>query len=111
MANRKTVLAVLTGLLVGALMGAGVIQYAELTADVLMARTDYHYRSARYNSQQESDPALLRNDGMTGVRGTEPKTATLRGAASAKESARSCNRIGDMTARAKCLNKVIDSLE
>lgn len=107
MANR-IITAVLTGLAVGALMGAGVVQYATLTADILLARTDLHYRSARYNSLQNEDSALLRNDGMTGIRSAEP--APARGAAPAQLPRSGCMRIDDGAARATCLEQLINAI-
>lgn len=68
MANSKhTHLAAFVGVLVGVLMGAGAVHTAELTADMLLARTDFHYRSARYN-QVTSDESIMRDDGLTGAR-------------------------------------------
>ncbi|ALM09665.1 MAG TPA: hypothetical protein DEB30_00755 [Candidatus Peribacter riflensis] len=90
MANRHIRVAALTGLLVGVLMGAGVVHYAELTADLLIARTDYNYRSQRYNRELDMQ-GLNRDDGIVGARRlewsndetrTEKAPATgLRGAA------------------------------
>lgn len=106
MANRTT-LAVLTGLVVGALMGAGAVQYATLTADILVARTYDSYRSQRYNSLQGS-PAELRNDGMAGVRSPTSKAAT-HGAGSTKLSTRTCVKYSNPIERSECLEKLIES--
>lgn len=68
MANsNKTRVAVLVGMLAGVLMGAGAVHYAELTADLLIARTDFHYRSQRYNDTLNNQ-GFNRDDGMVGAR-------------------------------------------
>ncbi len=65
--SKNTRLAAFVGVLVGVLIGAGAVHTAELTADMLLARTDFHYRSARYN-QVTTDNSLYRDDGFTGAR-------------------------------------------
>lgn len=68
MAKRNTTrLAVLVGLLAGVLMGAGAVHYAELTADLLIARTDFNYRSQRYNETLNNE-GITRGTGMAGAR-------------------------------------------
>ncbi|MDD5103581.1 MAG: hypothetical protein PHX93_04230 [Candidatus Peribacteraceae bacterium] len=71
MANgNKTRLAALVGLLVGVLLGAGTVHYAEVTADLLIARTDYYYRSQRYNRDLGNE-GIYRGDGLAGARRLE----------------------------------------
>ncbi|OIO53895.1 hypothetical protein AUJ46_04095 [Candidatus Peregrinibacteria bacterium CG1_02_54_53] len=88
--HKQTRVAVLTALLVGVLMGAGAVHYAELTANLLIARTDFNYRSQRYNRNLANEE-IFRSDGLDGARRLEwsneetrtekaPATA-LRGAA------------------------------
>jgi len=99
MAKRNnTRLVALVGVLAGVLIGAGAVQTAELTADLLIARTDFNYRSQRYNHDLANE-GIQRGDGMTGARfldwgtldeRTEKAPATaLRGAA--LEKLRYCN--------------------
>lgn len=91
MAKRNTTrLTVLVGLLVGVLLGVGTVHFAEVTADLLIARTDFNYRSQRYN-ETLSNEGIARDTGMPGARTldwgtldtrTEKAPATaLRGAA------------------------------
>lgn len=78
MANSKnTRLAALVGVLVGVLMGAGAVHTAELTADMLLARTDFHYRSQRYN-ETVNDEGLQRDDGLVGARRLDWRTEETR---------------------------------
>lgn len=77
MANNKTRVALLTGLLAGVLMGAGAVHYAELTANLLIARTDFNYRSQRYN-RDLAEEGIYRDDGMTGARRLEWSTSETR---------------------------------
>jgi len=74
--NKNTRLAVLVGLLAGVLMGAGAVHYAEMTAD-LLARTDFNYRSARYN-ETLSNEGISRGTGLTGARRLDWRTDETR---------------------------------
>lgn len=68
MANSNTTrVAVLLSMLAGVLMGAGTVQIANMTAEQLTARTDYNYRSQRYNRNLANE-GIQRSDGMTGAR-------------------------------------------
>lgn len=88
--SNTTRLTVLVGLLVGVLLGAGTVHFAEMTANLLIARTDFNYRSQRYNETLNNE-GITRGTGMPGARfldwgtldaRTEKAPATaLRGAA------------------------------
>ncbi|MDD5040793.1 MAG: hypothetical protein PHX87_06350 [Candidatus Peribacteraceae bacterium] len=78
MANRKsTRLAVLVGVLAGVLLGAGVSHFAEVTADLLIARSDFNYRSQRYNRDLANE-GIFRGDGLAGARTLDWGTAETR---------------------------------
>jgi hypothetical protein len=77
MVRRNTIVTVLTGLVVGALLGAGAMQYASLTANMLVARTDDNYRSQRYNSTLDAE-GIYRSDGLPGARSLDWATADTR---------------------------------
>ncbi|MFH1444401.1 MAG: hypothetical protein ABIG34_03355 [Candidatus Peregrinibacteria bacterium] len=70
---KKSRAAVLTGLLIGVLMGLG----AEVTANLLIARTDFNYRSQRYNRDLANE-GIFRSDGMDGARNLEWSNAETR---------------------------------
>ena len=78
MANKSnTRLTVLVGLLVGVLLGVGTVHFAEMTADLLIARTDFNYRSQRYNETLDNE-GINRGTGMAGARRLEWKTGDTR---------------------------------
>lgn len=78
MANsNKPRVAVLVGLLAGVLMGAGAVHYAELTANMIVARTDYNYRSQRYNEILDNE-GIARSTGLSGARRLDWSTDETR---------------------------------
>ena len=110
MANRTTI-AVLTGLVVGALMGAGAVQYATITADILVARIDSVKRFPRDNGVIQQNPGIP--DSRTEARTADTRTEkTVHGAATLGESARSCQKqFPSGPERADCLGKVIEDYQ
>lgn len=109
MANRTTI-AVLTGLVVGTLMGAGAVQYATLTADILVARSSQIYRNQR--SINEAKEQGLEDEGKTGIdlKWHSAAARTQARGASAKQAVSGCTRINDGAARAACLQDLIDQI-
>jgi len=77
MAHRHHSLPVLLGLLVGVILGIGTVQVAELSADLLLARTDLNYRSQRYNRVLDMEQ-MNRSDGLEGARALDWSTADTR---------------------------------
>lgn len=111
MAKRHLNIAVLVGLLVGVLLGAGALRTAEVTADVLVARMDFVKRSQRTN-EVYSDQGL-QNPGVADARNTARTTDTrtekgLRGAATARDIARGClDQDESQEALSACLARAI----
>lgn len=99
MAHRQFRIAILSATLVGVLLGAGVTQFASITADMLVARTDFVKRSQRSNEvfsdqgQQNPGTPDARNEGRTS------DTRTEKGVTAA-QIARGCANAND---RAGCL--------
>jgi len=75
MANRH--LPVLLGLLVGVILGIATVHVAEVSADLLLARSDLNYRSQRYNRILDMEQTY-RSDGQEGARSLDWSTAETR---------------------------------
>jgi|GEM_PF-1763477 len=78
MANsNNTRLAILVSLLAGVILGVGTVHYAEMTANMIVARTDFNYRSQRYNDTLANE-GISRGDGLSGARGLDWSTTDTR---------------------------------
>jgi len=107
MAHRHSTVAILLGIMVGVLLGAGTVHFAEVSANVLVARMDFVKRSQRTNDVYKTEG--MENPGVADSRNTArtPDTRSekgLRGAATAAEIARGCMRFTD---RAGCLEDAL----
>lgn len=107
MAHRHLSIAVLTGVLAGVLLGAGAVRTAELTAELILARTDSVRRSQRTNEvfydMGLTNPGV--EDSRTAARTEDTRSEKgLRGAATAAQIARSCQKVTD---RSGCLEDAL----